>query len=85
MPRRDNIEKTLVEIEVALGKISVHLEDIKEDLHETKGKLKESDKRLSELENFKSRTLGAAMILAPLVAFGVTIGHEIIKKLLGWG
>ena len=83
--RKDELREMLVNIEVSLGKIDVHMQDIKADIKELKASEAENEKRIKELEEFKSKAIGATTILVPTIAFIAAIGHDIIKKFMGWG
>lgn len=83
--RRDELREMLTAIEVSLGKIDVHMQDIKSDIKDLKDKEHENEKRIKELEEFKSKAIGASTILVPFIAFMAAIGHDIIKKVMGWG
>lgn len=86
MSKHNNNEmyQILVNVEVALGKIGVHLEDIKADVAEIKHRNNELEKKVEELERFKSKVLGGSAVLIPIIAFMAAVGHDIIKKFMGW-
>jgi septal ring factor EnvC (AmiA/AmiB activator) len=83
--KHDELQRMLTDIEISLAKIEVHLADIKADVIENKKKVEATEKRVTDLETFKSKTLGAVSIIVPMVAFLAAIGHDIIKKFMGWG
>ena len=82
--KQEDLQRMLTEIEVSLARIDVHLQDIKSDVKDTKVKIEDTEKRVESLENFKSKTIGAVSIIIPLVAFIAAIGHDIIKRFMGW-
>lgn len=82
--RKDDLRELLINIEVSLVKIDVHMQDLKSDIKELKEKELENSKRIQELENFKAKALGATSILVPVIAFIAAIGHDIIKRFMGW-
>lgn len=83
--KHDDLQRMLTEIEISIAKIEVHLADIKSDVLETKQVTEKTEERVKELETFKSKTIGAVSIIIPIVAFIAAIGHDIIKKFMGWG
>jgi hypothetical protein len=82
--RKDDLREMLINIEVCLGKIDVHMQDLKADIKELKEKELENSKRIQELENFKAKAIGATSIIVPVIAFIAAIGHDIIKRFMGW-
>ena len=83
--KHDELQRMLTEIEISLAKIEVHLTDIKSDVAESKKLSEKTEERVKDLETFKSKTVGAVSIIVPIVAFMAAIGHDIIKKFMGWG
>lgn len=83
--KHDDLQRMLTEIEISLAKIEVHLADIKSDVVENKIISEKTEERVKDLETFKSKTVGAVSIIIPIVAFVAAVGHDIIKKFMGWG
>lgn len=83
--KHDDLQRMLTEIEISIAKIEVHLADIKSDVLETKQVTEKTEERVKELETFKSKTIGAVSIIIPIVAFIAAVGHDIVKKFMGWG
>lgn len=79
-----NVDKSLRHIELTLSKIEIHLQDVKQDLSEMKLKHKEIEVKVEDLDRFKSKVVGAATIVTAVVAFLASIGHDLIKKIMGW-
>jgi hypothetical protein len=84
MSKKDELHRLLIEIEVSLAKIGVHLDDIKSDLEEIKHKNRALEDKVEKLESFKAKVLGAGSVIIPVVAFIAAVGHDIIKKFMGW-
>lgn len=80
----NNINKALRDIEIALGKIEVHMLDIKQDLQDVRIKNKELELKVEELNNFKAKVLGAGTVIIAVATFVASIGHDLIKKIMGW-
>ena len=72
------------DIEIALVKIDGHLTEVKEDIKEMKNKHVETELKVNDLVNFKSKVLGAGTVIIAIATFAASIGHDLIKKLMGW-
>lgn len=83
--KHDELQRMLTDIEISLAKIEVHLSDIKKDIVETKQVTEKTETRVNDLEKFKDKSVGAVSIIIPVIAFMAAIGHDIIKRFMGWG
>lgn len=83
MAKHDLIE-ILQEIQVNLARIEVHINDIKTDVQESKLKQKELEMKVEDLNQFKSKVIGAATIVTAVCTFLAAIGHDLIKRFMGW-
>lgn len=81
---KHDLNKLLHDIEIALVKIDGHLTEVKEDIKEMKKNHVETELKVNELLNFKSKVLGAGTIIIAIATFAASIGHDLIKKLMGW-
>ena len=76
--------KALINIEVQLAKIEVHLSELKADVKKQETDLLVMEEKVSKLETFKDKMMGASIVLVPIIAFVSAIGHDIIKRFMGW-
>lgn len=82
---KDDLQSKLTSIEISLAEINVHLQNIKADTSYSALKSDAMQIRVDNIEKFQSKATGAAMIIAPILAFLATFGYDFIKKLLGIG
>lgn len=81
---KETIKDKLNDIQVKLAVIEEITKDIRKDNRELEYKIKDHRKDINDLKDFKSKAVGASMIGIPIIGMILTIGHEIIKKYLGW-
>lgn len=81
---RNDITEILRDIQVNLARIEVHISDVKLDVQDSKLKQKELEVKVEDLNQFKSKVIGAASIVTVVFTFLAAIGHDLIKRFMGW-
>ena len=78
----EHISSLLTNIEVTLGKLDVHICEIKKDIKEISLENKELESKVNALETFKSKTVGASVVIIPAIAFIGAILKDTLLNIL---